>query len=185
MHAVRNALILAAAAAPALAAPLEPRATCSSSFTGWTITDLTFDASYIFTTPAHQNSWGNVRFNATNPAIDYQVACSASSNQLQDFFYGTQVYGCTVPEGSGGKATFTFNRASGELALNQTWYCRDDPVYPARFNAGGAATAQLDCTDSGTVITPNWTIGQIYSTRTVACKPVTLPMKADWINAVA
>lgn len=185
MYAINTLILAAAAAAPALAAPLEPRGACSTSFSGWTIHDLTYDASYIFTTPAHQNSWGNVRFNVSNPAIDYQVACSGASSQLQDFFYGQQVYGCTVPEGSGGKATFTFNRASGEVAFNQTWYCREDPQYPARFNAGGAATAELDCTDSGTVVNTNWTMGQIYSTRIVACKPVTLPMKADWINAVA
>lgn len=104
--------------------------TCASAFTEWTITDLEYHASYIFSTPAHQNSWGYVSFNVTNPAVPYVVPCTAASSQLSDFFYGTMIYECPVPAGSGGALTFTYNRPTGELALNQTWICRDDPQYP-------------------------------------------------------
>lgn len=99
----------------------------------WTVEDFDYHASYIFTTPAHQNSWGYVNFNLSNPAIPYRAACSATSNQLSDFFYGNLWYNCTVPDGSedGGDAQFEFSRASGQLDVNQTWYCDDkDPQYP-------------------------------------------------------
>ena len=97
----------------------------------WTIKDFDFHSSFTFTTPAHQNSWGYVNFNVTNPALTYEVACSASSNQLSDFFYGTVPYTCTSPEGTSAESTFAFSRPSGQLDFNQTWTCSDvDPQYP-------------------------------------------------------
>lgn len=97
----------------------------------WTIEDFDFHSSYVFTTPAHQNSWGYVDFNVTNPALEYQVACSGTSNQLSDFFYGTMIYTCTAPDGASAESTFDFSRPSGVLDFNQTWTCSDaDPQYP-------------------------------------------------------
>ena len=112
----------------------------------WALSSFDYHASFIFTTPAHQNSWGYVNFNLTNPAIGSSVTtvCSASSNQLSDFFYGTVQYTCTntgSEEEEGlkksdsssvvGKTTFDFNRPTGELRFNQSWTCRDqDPRYP-------------------------------------------------------
>jgi hypothetical protein len=129
--------ILLAAAPAALAAPSAPPHTraeteCFKAFTGWTVTDLEYHASYIFTTPAHQNSWGYVNFNVSNPAVPYTIPCSGTSNQLSDFFYGTMVYKCKAPENAtnGGDTSFTYNRSSGELVLNQTWVCHDDPQWP-------------------------------------------------------
>lgn len=54
----------------------------------------------------------------------------------------------------------------------------------ARFNAGGKAIGALDCTET-TYNNPDWQIGEIYSDREVKCVPITLPVKADWITAVA
>ncbi|KAI1477833.1 hypothetical protein F4774DRAFT_387847 [Daldinia eschscholtzii] len=151
----------------------------------WTIENFDYHASYIFTTPAHQNSWGYVNFNLTNPALEYQAICSASSNQLSDFFYGTMPYTCTVPEGYTTKTTFDFSRPSGKLNVNQTWTCSDtDPQYPTTINAYGTVNLTLACTDE-TWINPNWTMGQIYSDRTVKCEPVTLPLKPYQMTAVA
>lgn len=100
----------------------------------WQVDDFDFHSSYIFTTPAHQNSWGYVNFNLSNPAVpDVVASCSAASDQLQDFFFGTQIYKCTVNGTTAGPApaSFTYNRPSGELDVNQTWTCRDkDPKYP-------------------------------------------------------
>jgi hypothetical protein len=97
----------------------------------WTIDSFRFHASYVFSTPAHQNSWGYVDFNLTNAALAYQARCSASSSRINDFFFGDQVYDCVVPEGSSAKTTFSFSRPEGKLGLNQTWTCSDkDPQYP-------------------------------------------------------
>lgn len=99
----------------------------------WMVDDFDYHASYIFTTPAHQNSWGYANFNLSNPALPYKAACSATSSQLNDFFYGDFWYECSIPDGSpaGTGATFAFNRASGQLDFNQTWRCSDeDAQYP-------------------------------------------------------
>lgn len=102
----------------------------------WTVTDFEYHASYVFSTPAHQNSWGYVDFNLSNPAVPDAVAtCHAASNQLSDFFYGTVWYDCalngTTTGGGPAPATFAFSRPSGELKVNQTWTCDDqDPKYP-------------------------------------------------------
>ncbi|KAL8404693.1 hypothetical protein RB594_009525 [Gaeumannomyces avenae] len=159
----------------------------------WSVAGFDYHASYTFTTPAHQNSWGYVNFNLTNPALAPAVAvCSASSNQLSDFFYGTMEYTCALPGGGpivgggrGGEATFDFSRPSGVLNIKQTWSCHDqDPQYPITFWAYGNATLSLECEDT-TWTNPNWTQGQIYSSRTVQCAPVSLPIKPHTMTAVA
>lgn len=124
----------------AMAVPLLPRTTnssnpgCTKSSFGdfaWSLENFDFHASYIFTTPAHQNSWGYVNFNLSNPALPYPAVCTAASSQLSDFFYGTQSYNCTVPEGETGVGTFTFDRALGKLDFEQGWRCDDvDQQYP-------------------------------------------------------
>ena len=138
MYAILSGLIAAASLATASPIFLNTRedGSCSDvSFKGleWTVEDFDYHASYIFTTPAHQNSWGYVNFNLSNPAFPYLASCSATSNQLSDFFYGTMWYNCTLPEEApyGGEATFAFSRPSGKLDINQTWTCDDpDPQYP-------------------------------------------------------
>lgn len=180
----------------------------------WTIQDFDYHASYIFTTPSHQNSWGYVNFSLSNPALpDVQVAsCNAASSQLSEFFYGTLQYNCTfdgqLGEPGPAPAKFTFSRPSGELVVDQKWVCRDqDPKYPyvsplryclrrtsvskltcnrssITFNAHGQVNLTLDCTDT-TWQNTNWTLGQFYSTRNVNCAPVTIDLKPSQISAVA
>jgi len=99
----------------------------------WTVDNFDYHASYIFTTPAHQNSYGFLNFTLSNPALPSAAICSASSSQLSDFFYGNIWYTCNIPDsGHEGTATaFAFNRASGQLDFNQTWSCSDeDAQYP-------------------------------------------------------
>ncbi|KAI0180597.1 hypothetical protein GGR52DRAFT_531973 [Hypoxylon sp. FL1284] len=176
----------------AVAVPLEfqPRDAepgCQETSLGdfeWTVESFDYHASYIFTTPAHQNSWGYVNFDLANPALDYKATCSATSNQLSDFFYGTMPYNCTVPDGSSAVTTFDFSRPSGVLNVNQTWGCTDkDPKWPLTVRAFGTANLTLACTDE-TWMNPNWTMGQIYSDRTVKCDPVTIPLKPYEMTAV-
>jgi hypothetical protein len=111
-----------------------PGCQAASSNLTYTVEDFDFHASYIFTTPAHQNSWGYASFNLTNPALTYKSSCSAQSNQLSDFFYGNQIFTCTEPDGSTTKTTFDYNRVTGQLDFNQTWICSDqDPQWPQVF----------------------------------------------------
>ncbi|KAF3765651.1 hypothetical protein M406DRAFT_356003 [Cryphonectria parasitica EP155] len=151
---------------------------------GWTIEDFDYHASYVFSTPAHQNSWGYASFNLTNPAVPDTVAsCSASSDQLEDFFYGTVWYDCAGSDAA--PATFAFSRPSGELDINQTWVCDDeDPQYPTTFTAYGKINLTLDCTET-TYQNENWTIGQIYSDREVTCAPVSLHLEPYEMTGVA
>ncbi|KAK7747882.1 hypothetical protein SLS53_001134 [Cytospora paraplurivora] len=191
MH--RSTISLLAIASSVLGSPLQYRnssSTCSEDSLGgfeWTVESFAFTASYIFTTPAHQNSWGFANFNLSNPAVpDVLATCSAQSNQLSDFFYGNQVFHCTVDDKEGpAPATFTYNKASGELAINQTWTCDDvDPKYPTTFSAAGTANLTLDCTDT-TWQNGNWSLGQIYSDRSIDCTPVTVDVEPYEISAVA
>jgi hypothetical protein len=135
--------LLALVPLAAFASPVTPiahrdaPAGCSKTSFGdfsWTVANFDYHASYIFTTPAHQNSHGYVNFTLVNPALGSTATCSASSSQLNDFFYGNMLYTCSTPDGSPGNSSatsFTFNRASGELDFNQTWTCSDeDPQYP-------------------------------------------------------
>jgi hypothetical protein len=120
-------------------------ATCDSCLTNSLFTpslgihELDFHASYLFTTPAHQNSWGYVNFTLTNPANPSDATvCSAQSDQLQTFFYGNQWYTCTSPASSttgnssnptSGPLTaafrFLFSETESRLDVNQTWECAE------------------------------------------------------------
>ncbi|KAK3499434.1 uncharacterized protein B0T23DRAFT_17194 [Neurospora hispaniola] len=157
----------------------------------WALSAFDYHASYIYTNPAHQNSWGYVNFNLTNPAIGPSVTtvCSASSNQLNDFFYGTVQYTCTnTPAGvksDVGKTKFDFNRPTGELRFNQSWTCRDgDPNYPTTFTGYAAVKLHLNCTEARWQ-NRSWKQGQIYSTRDVRCSPVNLSVDPKEMTAMA
>lgn len=123
----------------ATASPISPRAAEATEATeaagcsdisfksmSWTARNFDFHASYIFTTPAHQNSWGYASFDLFNPADQSTTHCDAASSQLSDFFYGTVQYKCNDT-----RSSFDFNRASGQLRVKQSWVCSDqDPQYP-------------------------------------------------------
>ena len=113
-----------------------PRAAESTAVTGcsdvswkamaWTARAFDFHASYIFTTPAHQNSWGYASFELFNPADQSTTHCEAASNQLSDFFYGTVQYKCNDT-----RTTFDFSRPANQLRVQQSWVCADrDPKWP-------------------------------------------------------
>jgi hypothetical protein len=191
MHSLPGILILAASAlaAPTAKPVLEPRAndnTCvelSQAMKTWTVEQFDFHSSYIFTTPSHQNSNGFVNFTLNNPAVDYKPICSARSSQLQDFFYGTVIYDCQMPEGApeGAAATFDYSRPSGQLRINQTWPCVEEG---ARFEARGGVKLDLNCRDKKWK-NPNWEMGQIYSSRTVTCNFVDAQAPVEQITGVA
>lgn len=157
----------------------------------WGLEDFVYNASYLFTTPAHQNSWGYANFQLSNTALKYDATCSAASSQLSDFFYGTLNYECEMPspQGDGTTTTFSFDYPGKKLGINQTWTCSDnDPQYPTTFKAEGTISLDLDCDDTGTVVNPDWKQGDgsFYSTRYVSCAPINLKdVKPDYVSAIA
>ena len=52
------------------------------------------------------------------------------------------------------------------------------------IHAYGTVDLDLECKDE-TWVNPDWKIGQIYSSRTVTCDPVTLPLEPYQMEAVA
>lgn len=88
----------------------------------WTLHDLYYHSSEVYTTPAHQNSWGYISFNLSNSALSYVTPCSAQSDQLSDFFYGNMWYTCDTPASApGGAAYFRYDEPTGRVDVNQTW----------------------------------------------------------------
>jgi hypothetical protein len=190
---MHSAITLLLAGTAAIAAPLDSRQqeqkpdqepkTCverSQELTHWDVQKFDFHSSYIFTTPAHQNSHGYVNFTLSNPALDRPTICSASSSQLSEFFYGNQIFTCDdVPDGQ--RATFTYSRSTGDLQINQTWTCPDEQ---ARFSAIGGVTLDLNCKDVEWQ-NPDWQPGQFYSTRTVTCNHVDAQAPIKEISGIA
>lgn len=114
--------------------PSPPRPNCEGKAKSlkWTVHGFDYHASYIFTTPAHQNSYGYVNFNLSNTAVPYTATCSATSDQLTDFFFGTMWYPCTLPSTApaGAAVSFQFNRPTGELDITETVVCAAEKHKP-------------------------------------------------------
>lgn len=147
----------------------------------WTVENFDFHASYLFSTPSHQNSWGYVNFTLANAALDYKPVCTAASSWLSDFYYGNIIYQCEVPESvPGDAASFTFDRPTNNLKVNQTWSCVEEG---GRFWAEGGVALDLDCKETKWQ-NPNWKPGQFYSTRDITCTPVTVNAPIETISAV-
>ncbi|KAK3387870.1 hypothetical protein B0H63DRAFT_471048 [Podospora didyma] len=149
----------------------------------WKVHGFDYHASYIFSTPAHQNSWGYVNFNLTNNVVPYTATCSASSNQLSEFFFGTMEYPCTLPSTApaGSAVSFKFSRPTGQLDIKETIICNENKI-TGDFVASGAKNLTLTCTNTY-YQNPNWTIGQIYSDQEVKCTPVDVTIKPSQIVA--
>lgn len=150
----------------------------------WTAKNFDFHASYTFTTPSHQNSWGYVSFDLVNPADQTTTHCEAASSQLSDFFYGTVAYKCN-DTARVGETTFDFARPTNQLRINQTWTCDDkDPKYPTIFTGRGEVDLKLECKDE-TWKNPKWEMDQIYTSRTITCAPVESTIKPKELSAIA
>ncbi|KAK4201149.1 hypothetical protein QBC40DRAFT_339263 [Triangularia verruculosa] len=108
----------------------------------WTVHDFDFHASYVFTNPAHQNSWG---------------------------------YMCRP---AGARVGFKFSRPAGTLEISETVGCSDK-----LFVVNGGTTLTLTCTGV-TTQNPNWTPGQIYSSRDIRCTPVDATIEAENVTAL-
>lgn len=161
----------------------------------WTISNLVYIGRWTYSTPAHQNAQGYIDFDlATQALAPSSSKCSASSSRLSDFFYGDQTFQCDLPVGTivgggtGGRATFEFNRVAGWLRVNQTWTCHDveDQRWPVTYSAFGFINLTLNCKEDY-YQNPNWTSGSgmPYSDRKVECDPINLTHSPDEMWAIA
>lgn len=184
MYGLTAAALFAAAALAAPASSPDNNACTSQStkVTAFQIKDFDFHASWTFSTPAHQNSWGYINFTLANAAVDYEYQCSAASSWLSDFYYGNIDYNCTDPATGQQtqRGTFSYSRPATTLAINQTWDCPEG----SRFWAEGSAVLDLRC-DETTYQNPNWTMGQIYSNRVVTCDKLSQPVPITSLRAAA
>ena len=185
MYNFLSSLLLAGAAvsAPTPLTPRQAEESCvkrSQDMNLWDVKQFDFHASYIFSTPAHQNSWGYVNFTLANPAVPYKPVCSAESNWLNDFYYGgEQIYECDSGDDAT-TATWSFSRPSGELRINQTWNCVDEG---GRFEAQGGVKLNLTCEETKWE-NPDWSQGSIYSTRNIDCNFVDAEAPVEEMSAV-
>ncbi|KAK3321337.1 hypothetical protein B0T19DRAFT_263969 [Cercophora scortea] len=156
----------------------------------WKVKGFDFHSSYVFTTPAHQNSWGYVNFNVTSIARpEYTAVCSATSNVLSDFFFGTMVFQCQVPATAPKNSTigFKYSRPTGELDIIETVSFKEPhgkTECKRSFTATGTKNLTLSCTDT-TTVNQNWTMGQIYSDREVVCAKVDVKIRPTQIVPLA
>ncbi|KAK0705500.1 hypothetical protein B0H67DRAFT_497357 [Lasiosphaeris hirsuta] len=164
-----------------------PPPSCPGPCLATSLSDFTWDLSieyhafWYFTTPAHQNSWGTVTLNLSNPAVPAvkTLACGASSDRLSDFFYGDQWYPCASNPASPAILDTSFRFFSrSRVDVNQTWVCDEDGL--VKFAALATAPLNMTCTDVSWT-NPNWTYGtgEFYSTRDVKCAPVSLRLKPN------
>lgn len=176
--ALAGAVTALPATIPEALAPRDNNAGCNNRSLDffWVVQDFQYNASYTFSTPAHQIDSGEVAFTLVNPALAYTAACTASSSQLQDYFYGNIIYTCTngLPDRSA-VTTFSYSATAQYLTFNQSWTCSDTtPEYPATYHAYGAVNLTVDRWES-TYQNGNWSMGQIYSTDLVQYKTTSDP----------
>lgn len=170
---VRIAPVVGLLAAGVAAAPTARDNTCSSlsqSDFKWTVSDLQYNASIIFSTPAHQIDNGVIQFNISNPAFPGKAAslCKGFSTRPNDFFYGDQVFTCDAGTPEGGlTTTFTYDSPSKTLALNQSWSCTSEQT---AFTYQGTIdlSSEFKCQNE-TYTNPDWQIGEILSSNTTTC----------------
>ncbi|KAI0481348.1 hypothetical protein GGR56DRAFT_672365 [Xylariaceae sp. FL0804] len=179
-----------AGAAAGAAVPRDSNPGCQAASMGsfqWTVAGFAYNASTIYTTPAHSVNDATASFALENPALTYNSSCAAENDVLGGAFYGNQAYTCTEPANATDTThtTFTFDSSTSLLSVNQTWECSDqDPQYPVTFTAYGSANLSLTCTENSTT-NPDWQEGEIYSQMEKSCGPVTLTLKPSQVSAVA
>lgn len=162
----------------------------SSGYPVFTLSDIEFNSSIIYSTPAHLAvAEGYISFNLTNTAVPYTTHCTGYSMQPFNFFYGTVTYHCDAVPDVVGSTNFTYSQPGGVFNVNQTWTCEEEEwkgyvksLYDfsecmltlsslgGTFLGYGSGNVTLDCSTS-TSTNSNWTIGQIYSTETTTCEP--------------
>jgi hypothetical protein len=125
-----DALDASVAGGPAGAGALSCAALGASTRLSLVLSDLRYNASWVYSTPAHlATAQGLVGFTLLNNLLPAPIYCSASSTTEFSFFSGGFPYGCDVskvPAAVGAKVAFTFDTAEGgTVAVAASWSCVD------------------------------------------------------------
>ena len=164
----------------------------ASASATFTLYNITYSQYEVYSTPSHLATYGGtISFGLSNSmapgAAPPPSSCKATGNHLTEMFYGEFIYPCDSP---GGVSTnFTFSRPGNILQVNQTWTNKGwvqslrqlrlrerrwaicaNARFRTPFFGTGSGSAKLECKTT-TWQNPNWTIGQLYWTQNIDCKP--------------
>ncbi|CEJ87234.1 hypothetical protein VHEMI04347 [[Torrubiella] hemipterigena] len=135
-----NTLLTTALLASATLAAAAARDDCASqaiAMKSWTIHNFNFNASKVFTTPAHQFGDGYVGFNLFNTVTNEERRCDGGAGRLDPWFVGDANFQCRTMNGANDPNTvFNFNLASRTVKLNQSFEC---PGSVTQYVAQGGA----------------------------------------------
>ncbi|KAF2119741.1 hypothetical protein BDV96DRAFT_684266 [Lophiotrema nucula] len=165
------ALPALAAAASCPAPPSPPsNPSCGSTHPKWTLDPINLSSYYTYTSPSASGpKLGSFSFTFATDQVDYEAQCSGSSVNPQGIFYGSQVFECVTPGGSGSKTTsFSFDSASSVVSVNTTFTCCD--VCDVVYTTIGSVKIDLEC-ETSTWRNPDWVAGELYSNTTTVCEP--------------
>ncbi|KAH7171390.1 hypothetical protein EDB81DRAFT_623168, partial [Dactylonectria macrodidyma] len=158
-------------------APAESCMSKGTKATSWKVHDFTYEAAHAYSSPTKSTYWSKATFSLENPVLSYKAKCKATSRS-KDYLNGKATYTCTSKTGD--EATFTFDRKSGKLAINQTWSCAAEGGY---FTAKGSKALKLDCEDS-VYKTQDKGKSTKTSHRVTTCKPLTVKVPITDLSAV-
>ncbi|KAF2263557.1 hypothetical protein CC78DRAFT_533832 [Lojkania enalia] len=162
-----------AAAAPACGAPQPPpqpgSPSCGSTHPKWTLSPIDLSSYYTYTSPSASGpKLGTISFTFANDQVDYVAECSGSSVNPQGIFYGFETFECATEGGEEWKKTsFSYDTASGVIAVNSTWMCPGGDVV---YTTSGSGKPDLEC-ETSVWNNPDWEAGELYSNTTMVCEP--------------
>ncbi|EPE31844.1 hypothetical protein GLAREA_11926 [Glarea lozoyensis ATCC 20868] len=107
--------------------PTTPAILPCTTPTIWTLTNITYTSTAIYSTPAHlATAYASFSFSLSSNAVPYTYTCSAGSSSYPTYFNGDQAYTCTASNGDAtAQATWTWNAGTKEVYFNANWVCVD------------------------------------------------------------
>ncbi|KAG8406420.1 hypothetical protein J3459_012163 [Metarhizium acridum] len=178
MHVSATSLVTLALAGQALSRAADKVCTAASATTLlWRITGFEYRDERVAIASSQVN-YGLANFTLQNSALSHKTTCTGLSTRSPNFFTGDTAYDCAVlPDDKGDLSSFTFDRATGLLRINQTWVCERDG---SRFGGQGHVKLDLKCGENQSV--SNSPLGGNYSDRAVVCDKVDVPVNITYLE---
>ncbi|OAA35418.1 hypothetical protein NOR_07997 [Metarhizium rileyi] len=125
-------------------------------------------------------AYGLANFTLENSALSYRTRCTALSTRAPDFFTGDTAYRCAArPDAPSDVSSFSFDRSTGLVAINQTWVCDKDG---SRYAGRGEVRLALSCNQNQQI---SQSAGGGNSDKRIVCKRVDAPLNMTYMEAVA